>query len=207
MITTKLWAEALGVPNEQDLEPVPDFTKALARTAAQVAARALALQGVIAIAYGVDAEPIVAWFQKEGLWKDVTPREREFIYKAAPTEQERVRFQWKQEAQWTLLWMIQWVESLGLPTQGCDTRRIADDIMPALGDSIEGFLQKSELRSPGALLAEDERTYNLWCYALAAQRRKEELPNDLNMGVLFERRYAFEWMDGHQDWDEVTCDA
>jgi hypothetical protein len=57
------------------------------------------------------------------------------------------------------------------------------------------------------LLAEDERTYNLWCYALAAQRNGESLPSDLNLGVLRERRYAFEWMDGNQDWDEVTCDA
>jgi hypothetical protein len=69
------------------------------------------------------------------------------------------------------------------------------------------FHESVELRSPSALLAEDDRTYDLWCHALAAQRRGENLPNDLNLGVLRERRYAFEWMDGNQDWDEVTCDA
>jgi hypothetical protein len=82
-----------------------------------------------------------------------------------------------------------------------------DEIIPGLGDNIESFLSQSKLRSPGALLAEDDRTYNLWCYALAAQRRGESLPNDLNLGILRERRHAFEWMDGNQDWDDVTCDA
>jgi hypothetical protein len=122
-------------------------------------------------------------------------------------ESEQFQIRWKQEAEWTLLWMIGKVESLGLPTRFCDTRRLVDEIIPALGSSVNDFIGRAELRSPGALLAKDDRTYNLWCYALAAQRRGEKLPADLNLGVLRERRYAFEWMDGNQEWDEVICDA
>jgi hypothetical protein len=99
------------------------------------------------------------------------------------------------------------VATLGLPVRCCDTRRLVDEIIPQLGDSLHDFIGRAELRVPGALLAEDDRTYNLWCYALAAQRRKEALPRDLNLAVLRERRYAFEWMDGNQEWDEVTCDS
>jgi hypothetical protein len=33
------------------------------------------------------------------------------------------------------------------------------------------------------------------------------LPSDLNWWVLYERRYAFEWLDGMQAWDELTCDS
>jgi len=82
-----------------------------------------------------------------------------------------------------------------------------DEIIPPLGESVERFIGGAKLRSPGALLAEDDRTYDLWCCALAVQRRGESLPTDLNLAVLRERRYAFEWMDGNQKWDEVTCDA
>jgi hypothetical protein len=103
--------------------------------------------------------------------------------------------------------MIGKVESLGLPTRCCDTRRLVDEIIPALSSDISDFVGEAKLRTPGALLAEDDRTYNLWCYALAAQRKGEALPADLNLSVLRERRYAFEWMDGNQKWDEVTCDA
>jgi hypothetical protein len=84
---------------------------------------------------------------------------------------------------------------------------LCHEIIPPLGSDIREFLASAELRPPGLLLAEDDRTYNLWCYALGARRKGEPLPADLNWGVLYERRYAFEWLDGMQDWDDVTCDA
>jgi len=207
MKTTKLWAESLKVACDATLPPVPNFSKAYPRTAREIAIRAVILQGVVAVAYEVEARPIIEWFQAQRIWGDVTPKERAFISRSAHAESERVQVQWKQEAQWALLWMVGRVESLGLPTNYCDTRRLADEVIPALGDDLLPFIAESKLRSPGALLAEDDRSYDLWCYALAAQRRGESLPSDLNLGVLRERRYAFEWMDGHQEWDEVTCDT
>ena len=207
MSTTKVWAESLRISSEADLSPIADYSQPYARTAREVAVRAVILQGVTAVACEVDALPIIEWFQEQEIWSDVTSQERTFILGSAHTESEQHRFRWKQEAQWTLLWMICRVESLGLPTRCCDTRRLVDEIIPALGDDLQSFITQSEMRSPGALLAEDDRTYNLWCYAIAAQRRGERLPSDLNLGVLRERRYAFEWMDGNQDWDEVTCDS
>lgn len=82
-----------------------------------------------------------------------------------------------------------------------------DEIIPPLGSEIQGFIASAEVRPPGLLLAEDDRTYNLWCYACSARRRGQSLPDDLNWNVLYERRYAFEWLDGNQEWDEVTCDS
>jgi hypothetical protein len=84
---------------------------------------------------------------------------------------------------------------------------LVDEIIPPLGSDIEGFLASARLRPPGVLLAEDDRTYNLWCYANSAIRTGEPLPSDFNWWVLYERRYAFEWLDGMQDWDDVTCDS
>jgi hypothetical protein len=181
--------------------------KPYARQAREVATRAIILQGVVAVAYQVAAGPVVNWFQAQGIWDEVTPQERAFLLSTTRTKAVQLDYRRKQEAEWTLLWMIGKVESLGLPTHFCDTKLLVNSIIPALGDSVHDFIGQAELRVPGALLAEDERTYNLWCYAFAAKRRKEELPNDLNLGVLRERRYAFEWMDGMQNWDEVTCDS
>ncbi len=207
MSTTKEWAESLKVETDTALSDVPGFFKRYAHTARELAIRSVILQGVVAVAYEVDAQPIIEWFRAQSIWDAVTATERDFLSRSQHTESEQLRFRWQQEAQWTLLWMIRRVESLGLPTHFCDTRRLVDEIIPALGDDLQVFISQSELRSPGALLAEDDRTYNLWCYALAAQRRGESLPSDLNLGILCERRYAFEWMDGIQEWDEVSCDA
>ncbi len=207
MSTTKQWAESLEIPTDDDLLPIADYLEPYARTEREVAKRAIVVHGVVTVAFGVDAKPVVEWFQAESIWSDVTPKERFFLTDSAHTESERIKMQWQQEAQWALLWVIGRVESLGLPTRCCDTRRFVDEIIPALGDDLEDFIGQSQLRPPGVFLAEDDRTYDLWCNALAAQRRGENLPSDLNLRVLRERRYAFEWMDGNQEWDEVTCDA
>jgi hypothetical protein len=79
--------------------------------------------------------------------------------------------------------------------------------MPPPGSDIAEFLASATLRPPGALLAEDDRTYDLWCRALAARRNDTPLPGDLNWNVLYERRHAFEWLDGMQEWDGVARDA
>lgn len=133
---------------------------------------------------------------------------RESVPEQSPslTKEQRNKLGWHKEAEWTLLWVIGKVESLGLPTRECDTRRLVDEIIPPLGSEIADFLATAKFREPGVLLAEDDRTYNTWCFAQKA-RRKGELPADLNWSVLYERRYGFEWLDGMQDWDDVTCDA
>ena len=35
----------------------------------------------------------------------------------------------------------------------------------------------------------------------------EEWALAFGISVENERRYAFEWLDGFQEWDDVTCDA
>ncbi|MFN0055377.1 MAG: DUF4272 domain-containing protein [Planctomycetales bacterium] len=207
MDSTKAWAESLGIETTRDLAPIVDCDEPYARTASQVAIRAVILHGVVAAAYKVEARPIVEWLRNQRIWDSVTPLERDFLAGKDRSDAVCIPRQWKQEAVWTLLWMIGKVESLGLPTHNCDTARLVDEIIPPLGDDLEPFITQSRLRAHGELVAEDLRTYNLWCYARAAMRRNEPLPTDLNLAVLRERRYAFEWMDGFQEWDHVTCDA
>jgi Domain of unknown function (DUF4272) len=207
MITTKEWAESLQIASEADLPAVPGFSKPYLRTAREVAIRAIILHGVVAVAFNVKALPIVEWFEAQGIWEEVTPKEAVLLLNDGLSEAERTQVRWMKEVEWTLLWIIGMVESLGLPTHQCDTRRLVDEIVPPLGGDLEPFVRQAELRSPGALLAEDDRTYNLWCYTVAARRRGEVLPSDLNVGVLHQRRYAFEWLAGPEPWDSVQCDA
>jgi Domain of unknown function (DUF4272) len=94
---------------------------------------------------------------------DVSPREVAFFQNPSPTNDERIRFRWHQEAEWTLLWMIGKIEALGLPTRGCDTRRLVDEIVPPLGSDIEEFLASATLWPPGMLLGEDDRTVSMKC--------------------------------------------
>lgn len=206
MHSTETWAKSLGLSAEATPPTVEGYSKRCPRSSRQIAVRALILQGGVAVASGVDPEPIMEWFHDQRLWRSVTPEERAFLKNPSPTKEQCTKLGWHQEAEWALLWAIGKVEALGLPTRQCDARRLVDEIIPPLGSQIAGFLATAKVREPGVLLAEDERTYNLWCYAQKA-RRKKQLPPDLNLSVLYERRYAFEWLDGMHSWDDVTCDA
>ena len=206
-MTTEEWAQTLAVPVEDTAPAIENYTEPCPRSAREIATRVVILQGVIAVAYEVDAEPVIEWLREQGVWDQVSPREQAFLLGSEVTDEQRNRLRWHQEAEWALLWAIGHVESLGHPTQGCDTQRLVDEIVPPLGSEINAFLDSATLLPPGELLAEDDRTYDLWCYATSAVRKGEPLPADLRWWVLYERRYAFEWLDGLQDWDEVTCDA
>lgn len=205
-MNTKEWAESLGISSDLIPPSIENYDEPIARTKSEIVIRSLILQGIVAIAYGVESEPIIEWFQEKNMWEQVTKKEREFLTNSSPTQETINKFRCQVEAEWTLLWAVQKVETLGLPTKYCNSAKLVDEIIPPLGDDIQPFTDSSILRTPGELLAEDNRTYNMWCYAQPA-RRNGTLPEDLNLTVLYQRRYAFEWLDGFQEWDDVTCDA
>ena len=207
MFTTEEFAKLHGISVQTSPPVVEAGAKHGVRSRREIAVRILILHGIVAVAAGVDPEPVAEWFQNQKIWSAATPKEKAFLQNATASSEQRNQLVWHNEAEWALLWMVGKVESLGLPTGACDTRRLVDEIIPPLGSDIGPFLRSAKLRSPGMLLAEDDRTYNLWCYVHAARRKSEPVPEDLNLGVLYERRYAFEWLDGFQEWDDVICDA
>jgi hypothetical protein len=206
MQKTREWAAAHGICVDDDVPPVEDYDRPYGRTAAEIAARTIILHCVAAAGYGVDSEDIIEWLQDESLWDQVSPNEQAFLAGENRSEDEILGARWRQEAQWALLWAIGHVESLGLPTNTCDTARLVDEIMPGLGDPVDSFLSSAKLRQPAELLGEDDRIYNLHCYARQAYR-KGMMPDDLVYGVLFQRHYAFEWLRGDEDWDDVRTDT
>ena len=208
MLTTEEWARSLGISTAHRPPAVEGYQDPCPFTARLVATRAVILQGVVAVAAEVDPEPVIEWYQDQGVWEHVTPRERAFLAAPSTVDQDQLRrFSWQAEAEWTLLWVVDKVESLGLPTRQCESRRLVDEIIPALGSELDPFLSSAALRPPGLLLAEDDRHYNLWCYLHSAIRRGESQPDDLNYGVLWQRVRAFEWLQGITPWDEVEGDA
>lgn len=200
---TQDWVASLGISTELNPPEIEDFSEEPARSVADIAMRALILHGIVAVGAGVDAARVSDWLKDQELWNRVTPKEKSFLTTEALDERTRMSFFWHKEAQWTLLWIIGMTDHLGLPIEECDSAAIVDRIMPPLGEDIATFIDKAKLRSPGVILAEDDRTYNIWCYA----NKSPVLPDDLNMRVLYERRYAMEWLDGSLPWDEVTCDT
>jgi len=207
--TTETWAKSHNISTAATPPEIKDELEPIPFTARQVAIRAIILQGVVAVASAVDPEPVIEWLQDQRIWEAVSPQELAFLL--APSSvapKDRIRFQWRMEAEWALLWVVGKVEALGLPTRQCDSARLVDSIIPALGSEIETFVSSSTLRPRGVLLAEVDRHYDLWCRYIQDRRLGEQvLPSDLLVDVLYHRQYAFGWLDGVEAWDDVTCDA
>ncbi|MFN7735763.1 MAG: DUF4272 domain-containing protein [Pirellula sp.] len=206
MTNTKQWAASHGLCVDDIVPPVDDYSEPHKRTAEDVAIRSIILHCVAAVGYGVDPQPVIAWLKEQSIWGKVSRNEKVFLCAEDTSDKERSDARWRQEAQWALLWAIGKVEPLGLPTQTCDTARLVDEIMPALGESIDQFVSSAVLRPPAVVLGEDDRTYNLHCYARKAYR-DGSMPDDLVYDVLFQRHYAFEWLSGDEDWDDMTADT
>lgn len=208
MPNTEEWARTLGISTAAVPPAVDGYDEPCPFTARQVAIRAVILQGVVSVAADVDPGPVIEWFQDQDIWGHASPQERAFFETPYDTDQGQLRrFSWQAEAEWALLWVVGKVEALRLPTCQCDSRRLVDEIIPALGSKIEPFLSSAVLRPSGLLLAEDDRHYNLWCRLNSTIRRGESQPDDLIHGVLWQRVCAFEWLHGITMWDEVRGDA
>jgi hypothetical protein len=208
MVTTADWAISLGISTAPTPPAAADGDDLYPLTARQVATRAVILQGIVAVAAEVEPQRIIEWYQDQRIWEHVTPHERAFLANPSGAHRDQLnRFAWQAEAEWALLWTIGKVEALGLPTHRCDSRRLVDEIIPALGSEIGSFLSSAVLRPKGVLLAEDDRHYNLWCYLHSAASNGQPQPEDLIYGVIWQRVRAFEWLDGITPWDEVRADA
>ena len=206
MLNTKEWAAAHGLCVDDTVPAVDDYNEPYSRTAAEIASRTVILHCVAAVGYGVDSESVIDWLKDQSLWDAVSRWEQAFLLDEDPSDDDNSAARWRQEAQWALLWSIKKVDALGLPTRTCDTGRLVDEIMPALGEPIESFVSSSELRPPCELLGEEDRTYNLHCYARQAYR-DDTMPEDLVYDVLFQRHYAFEWLSSEENWDSVNTDT
>lgn len=206
MIKTKEWAASHGIDVDDLLPAIADYNEPIPRTPQEIARRCIILHAIAATGYGVEPGPIIEWLLDQSIWDDASPAEQSLMESTAPGDEELNAACWRQEAEWALLWAINKVDWLGLPIQTCDTGLLVDDVMPGPGDNIQPFVSSAQLRSPGVLLAEIDRTYNLHCFARQAYRQND-LPEDLIYPVLFQRHYAFEWLTGDDQWDEVQTDT
>jgi len=203
MIKTKEWAESLNIDTQDALPPSENIMESYCRTASEVAVRTVMLHSIVAAASGIDRERITGWLQDQNLWEQASPRERSLLQSPRRFKEDSSGAQWLQEAQWALLWTIQRVENLGLPTKRCDSIKLVDEIMPVLGgDDIDSFITSAEFRPAAEISAENDRVSRLYYYARKAAD-KEEMPEDLIYSVLHNRFWAFRWLINNEPWDDV----
>jgi hypothetical protein len=178
------------------------------RTPEEIGSRILCLVGVAAAADGLEKKRIIDWFRKESLLDKLSPSENAFLTKQGIEDRERIRFSWKSECIWLLLWASGEVDR-SLPTESCSVQEILARI-PSFGSDTSLFINSIELRPKKEILDLSDFLYRAhWA------TRQNGLDGSIKIGklnpdVVPEWHHAVNWLtcyDGIDNWDEVTTDT
>ncbi|HEX8571807.1 MAG TPA: DUF4272 domain-containing protein [Allosphingosinicella sp.] len=206
----KEWAESVlraeGIPVNPHLPMIESEAETTLRTADEVANR---LRALVAAGFKASESPDQALVDsivaERGLRPLFTPEEAAFIDDPDPDEAARIRFSWRCEAAWVLLWALKHVDGqLGPPRDLCDVPFLAGTVYRDVDLASRG------LRPANDILNEADLTYRChWAVRQAALDGKPP-PVGLHPGVTMERHHALNWLIGYNDgadWDEVTTDT
>jgi hypothetical protein len=196
-----------GIPlRKKPLPTLPTETEAKRRTKKEVAQRAIVLLAVAVKAEGLETELLRSFLLQYGVKHEhFSPKELDFLYNPAPSDQYRSLFGWRYEAAWTLLWALGFVDRLDRPSKICDAGE-AMKILRGRRNEIQ-FIKEAELRPMAEILDQADLIYRYHWAVREARRSGTPVPEGLDPDVVEERHYALNWL--HQDWqwDLITLDT
>lgn len=203
---TETLLKELGIPYIDHLPTVEEESEVRLRTSQEIAKRILILVYLNYAAEENSKQDIIDFLKTERLWDSVSLEEKILFEKSKLTDQDRINISWRSESIWALLWTINKVDDLDLPTDEVDISDIVDRL-PKFMSNPDDFIKSSTLRSASEILDQSDLIYRLhWA------TRQSQLNNasDLNLdpGIVYERHYAINWVTYYADnWDDITTDT
>ena len=179
------------------------------RSPKEVANRTLALLAVWRYAIGAPNKVVMDWLRNNNLIQALSPEEKAFLGKNAPSQKENIKFSWHAERLLVLLWALQKIKKLPGATVHCDTDIFAELLPPFNEQLVETFLDTASLRNDDELCAEAERTENLHWQARENSLSGRPTDDPVDIEIIMERHHAINWVTGYfeLDWDDVTTDT
>ena len=204
---TEALLKSISIPYIDHLPLTEEENEVKIRTAKEIAERILILTYLNYISDVPDERDSVNEFLKNNsLWEKVSPEEKVLFKKEVLSRKEKINISWRSEAIWLLLWAINKVDNLEIPTEQVEIAEIVSRLPDFLSNPIE-FTENVTIRPTSELLDISDLTYRLhWAV------RNKELNNlktlNLNSSVIVERHYAINWVTFYaEEWDEITIDT
>lgn len=182
--------------------PLLDVT-GYTRTKAQILTRLLCLHVSAACAYGLKRNIATKWISTENIGKDLAESERNFIEHQAGDPN---RFKVQIEAIWALAWVLEIINVLDF-ADNCDSNFVT--MLPNLKilESSETLKMNVKLRSIDDVLRSCDLAYCLHWAIQQDALLNMEIKRNIQPYVVIERRRAFEWLLGKNDWDSIELDT
>jgi Domain of unknown function (DUF4272) len=190
-----------GVPTIEHLPALEEDEAVALPTQDAVIDRALGLFYIGLRSEGMSLEDLKEVEKSFALNAKLSPWEAAFMATENPPQQDIVTANWRYESLWTLLWALGYVEKLAYPTEYCDVPFMAKTIFHS---GLEGFRQKAKLRSKAAILDQADLHYRYHWATVNNRIKGLEPPANIDASVVYEHRYALNWLIGNCAWEDVA---
>ncbi|BCY29595.1 DUF4272 domain-containing protein [Flavobacterium okayamense] len=205
---TEKYLKSLNIPFIDHLPLIEEESEVKIRTAQEIAERILVLVYLAYVSEVPDeTESIIDFLKTNSLWDKVSPDEKELFQKEELTEQETANISWRSEGVWLLLWTIKKVDKLELPTEQVQIPEIVSRLPEFLTDPTE-FIKNAKVRRTTEILDESDLIYRLHWATRNSNLNNQQMPANLDLGIIMERHYAINWVTFYADeWDEISTDT
>ena len=204
---TENYLKTLDIPFNPGLPAIEEEVDAVVRTAEDIAKRILILVYLGVYAEDGDRNEIVEFLKSSALWEAVSEYEKKLLSKKKLTEQDKINISWKSECIYLLLWAINKIEETGLPTEQCDIGAMLDLLPDAFG-ATEDFIVNAAIRPTAEILDKADLIYRLHWAAREADANGEDIPGDIDTGIIEEWHYAINWITCYgENWDDILTDT
>src|SRR5690606_758041 len=205
---TEKYLKSLNIPFIDHLPLIEEENEVKIRTAQEIAERILILVYLAYVSEVHDErENVIEFLETNLLWDKVSPDEKELFQKEELTDQETTNISWRSEGVWLLLWTINKVDKLELPTEQVEIPKIVSLLPEFLTDPTE-FIKNAIVRPTTEILDQSDLVYRLHWATRNADLNNQPMPANLDLSIIMERHYAINWVTFYADeWDEVSTDT
>ena len=117
-----------------------------------------------------------------------------------------INFSWRAEALTSLLWSTRLIEDMPALNEQFDVYSV-EGLSTIIHDPI-AFKQQLKLRPEDEIREMEEDLQHQHWRVRDAELFDKEMPEELNSGIVYERRYGLSWLVGWgEGWDDVPTDT
>lgn len=196
----------MGIPINQQLHTLESAYSLSLKTIEEVIDRILAITIVSAKGSGAPDETINTFIEIYNAKELFSPDEKDFIENEDPDQDEYNTYSWKIECNSVMLWAINLVPDLPFPHTLSDVETLYNLVLES---TKEELLERASYRNTNEILDALDLLYRLHWAILETRMNNEEFPIEISPGVVYERRYALNWMVNSPDeeWDDISMDT